>query len=191
MVEILLLRHAQTSWNEVQRIQGHTDMPLSAGGRAMAVRWRLPAGARGMVWVSSPLMRCLETARQIGVSAKREPRLIEMSWGEWEGRTLDELRSTGVLTDDMEALGLDFRAPGGESPRQVQERVTPWLVEVAAQGRPTAAVTHHGVIRAIYALATGWDMADNPPDRLQAGCAHRIVLDPHGRPSVDRLNIGL
>lgn len=191
MVEILLLRHAATDWSASHRLQGRSDRPLSAEGRAEAVRWRLPAGARGMAWVSSPLLRCLETARQIGVSAKREARLIEMSWGAWEGRTLAELRQSGLLTVDAEALGLDFRPPDGESPRDVQARVMPWLEDVASQGRATAAVTHKGVIRAIFALATGWDMQEKPVEKILAGCAHRFVLNAQGTPVADRLNIPL
>lgn len=191
MVEILLLRHASTDWTESHRLQGRTDVPLSAEGRAEAVRWRLPAGARSMAWVSSPLRRCLETARQLGVSAKREARLIEMSWGDWEGRTLAELREAGLLTETMEQRGLDFQPPGGESPRDVQQRVQGWLQEVAGLGRSTGGVTHNGVLRAVYALAVGWDMVSKPAEKLHPGCVHRFLLDANGHPSVDRLNIPL
>src|SRR3546814_19659201 len=66
-----------------------------------------------------------------------------------------------------EALGLDLRPPGGESPRQVQDRLKPWLAERSSCGRDTIAVTHKGVIRALYALACGWDMTGPPPDKLR------------------------
>ena len=88
---------------------------------------------------------------------------METDWGVWEGRTLTDLRAElGDLMAAWEARGLDFRAPEGESPREVQDRLRPWLVETAATGQPTGAVAHKGVIRAIYALATGWDMTDKP-----------------------------
>ena len=57
-----------------------------------------------------------------------EPALIETDWGHWEGRTLAELRQRhGGEMAALEARGLDFRPPGGESPRDVQARLASWL----------------------------------------------------------------
>src|SRR3546814_9115545 len=90
-----------------------------------------------------------------------------------------------------EALGLDLRPPGGESPRQVQDRLKPWLAERSSCGRDTIAVTHKGVIRALYALACGWDMTGPPPDKLRDLNCHLFRLEPAGVLRIDRLNIPL
>ena len=108
-----------------------------------------------------------------------------------EGYTLAELRASYADIDELESQGLDFRTPGGESPRDVQARVAPLLAEIAAAGVPTAAVTHKGVIRAVFALATGWDMLGKPPFRLDWSSAQLFRLDPAGRPEIDRFNIPL
>ena len=72
-----------------------------------------------------------------------DPRLVEMHWGEWEGRLLAELRDElGAPMRENEARGWDFRPAGGESPREVWARIQPWLAEVAAAGEPTLAITH-------------------------------------------------
>jgi len=106
-----------------------------------------------------------------------EPALTEMDWGAWEGRTHDELRAQfGEEFTRNERLGLDFRPPGGESPRDVVTRVTRWLTTAAATGQPLVVVTHNGVLRALLALATGWDMAGKPPIRLQPAMLHRFAL---------------
>jgi probable phosphoglycerate mutase len=141
--------------------------------------------------VSSPLSRCVQTAALLGApDAAHEPRIIEMDWGEWEGRTLAELREElGDAMAQNEARGLDFRPPGGESPRAVIERIKPWLREIAAAGVPTLAVTHRGVIRAILAEASGWDMRGKPPAKLDWRAVHFFMLDAQGRPSVERLNV--
>jgi broad specificity phosphatase PhoE len=141
--------------------------------------------------VTSPLSRCVQTAALLGASdATREPRIIEMDWGEWEGRTLAELREElGDAMTQNEARGLDFRPPGGESPRAVIERIKPWLREVAAAGVPTLAITHRGVIRAILAEASGWDMRGKPPAKLDWRAVHFFMLDAQGKPSVERLNV--
>lgn len=191
-VGLLVLRHGPTGWSAERRIQGWEDPPLSPEGRAAVVAWRLPPAWRDRAWWSSPLRRCVETARLLGLDPRIEPALIEMDWGPWSGRTLAELRrEQPAETARREAMGLDFRAPGGESPREVQARLRPWLARVAAEGRPAGAVCHKGVIRALYAAATGWDMMGRAPDRLDSGRGHLFTLAPDGTPSVDRLNLPL
>lgn len=193
MTALLLLRHGPTQWNETKRVQGRGDVPLSDTGRAEVLTWRLPAEFRNYRWVASPLMRAVETAALLGaVGLQRDPRLVEMDWGEWEGRELGALRrELGDLMRAWEAKGLDFRAPGGETPRQVQERLRPFLAERAALGTDTVAVAHKGVIRAVYALATDWDMAGPPLHKLRDSCAHLFDLARDGMPAVGRLNIDL
>ena len=186
-IPLLVLRHGPTTWNEARRIQGRADIPLSPDGAAAVGRWLLPAGTREWDWTVSPLARARETAARLGLAAMPEPRLTEMDWGRWEGRTLADLRAAGILTAEAEAAGLDLQPPGGESPRAVQTRLRPWL---AARTRPAGAVTHKGVLRALYALAIGWDMTGPPPDRLRDGCAHLFEISA-GTVGVVALNIAL
>jgi broad specificity phosphatase PhoE len=158
----------------------------------MALAWHLPAELADFHWLSSPLSRAVSTAHRLGIDAAIEPRLTEMDWGDWEGHTLAELRQNlGAMMAAAEAKGLDFRPPGGESPRDVQARIRPLLTEIAKDGRDTVAVTHKGVIRAVLALASGWDMLGKPPCRLSWSAAHVFRLDRDGHPSIDRLNIPL
>ena len=90
---------------------------------------------------------------------------------------------------ENEARGLDFRPPNGETPRAVTERVKPWLEQVAREGMPTLAVTHRGVIRAILAAASGWDMRGAPPAKLEWDAVHLFLLEERGQPRVARLNL--
>ncbi len=193
MTALLLIRHGPTEWNAIGRVQGSTDVPLSPEGRAFVGTLAVPAEFADYDWVTSPLARATETARILGAEApKREPRLAEMHWGEWEGETLDALRARyGDAMIENETRGLDFRAPGGESPRDVQARLSAWTAEVAARGRPTIATAHKGVIRAMLALATDWDMIGKPPLRLDFKAAQLFTLDAAGSPAVARINIDL
>jgi len=188
MTLVALLRHAETAWNVEGRIQGHTDVALDDAGRASLRGRSLPAACRGMRVVTSPLSRCVETAALLGAAdAPREPRLVEMSWGAWEGQTLAALRqSLGKAMQENEDRGLDFRPPGGESPRDVTVRVGTWLKELR---EPTLAVTHRGVLRAVLALATGWDLLGRPPAKLDWTAVHLFRLDAQGRPAVEQLNV--
>jgi probable phosphoglycerate mutase len=141
--------------------------------------------------VTSPLLRARETAALLGLEdATPEPRLAEMDWGRWEGRTLAELRALPGMAA-REAAGLDFRPDGGESPREVQARALDFLRDCAAAGAPTLAVTHKGVIRAVLALATGWTMQGEAPVRLRWDRLHVFALGADGTPRVERLNVEL
>jgi broad specificity phosphatase PhoE len=141
--------------------------------------------------VTSPLARCVQTAALLGApDAEREPRIVEMDWGRWEGESLAALRERrGEEMRENEARGLDFTPPEGESPRLVMGRLRSWLREVAEKEVPTLAVTHRGVIRAILAEATGWDMRGKAPAKLDWQAAHFFLLDRKGTPSVERLNV--
>ena len=191
---LTLIRHGRTDWNEEGRMQGRRDTELSPAGRADVARWRLPPDLAGpRAWISSPLRRALDSASiASGRAPDIEPDLIEMDWGEWEGCRLDELRSRfGAAFAHQESLGLDFRAPGGESPREVLLRVRIWLARVAQWDQPVVAVTHNGVLRAALAAATGWDMLTKPPVRLRRDALHRFRVDAGGRIAVLACNVPL
>lgn len=188
MTLLALIRHAPTVWSNEGRMQGRADVPLATPWPD----WRWPAALDGFRAITSPLQRAVETARLLGVAARPEPRLVEMGWGDWEGETLAGLRARlGAAMADAEAQGLDFRPPGGESPRDVQVRLAPLLRDIAGAGEATAAITHKGVIRAVFAQAAGWDMRGKPPARLSWEAAHLFRLDRNGAPRVELLNMPL
>jgi probable phosphoglycerate mutase len=180
MTPLLLIRHGATAWNAGGRLQGRAEIGLSAAGRAAVEGWRLPAAFAQARWLTSPLRRARETAALLtDRPVKLEPRLIEMDWGAWEG-----LRAAELDADELaarEALGLDFRPPGGESPREVMERLRALVAELAADPGPVVAVCHKGVIRAALTLATGWDMRSRPPLRLARDQALALVGHRSGR----------
>lgn len=189
MIPLLVIRHAPTDWNAVGRLQGHTDQPLSETSRKTLQTLEPPGDWRQAQCLSSPLQRAVETATLLGLDPSQEPALIEMAWGEWEGRTLADLRAElGAAMVENEARGLDFRPAGGESPRDVQARLLPLL---RGLDRATVFVTHKGVLRALYALASGWSMQGKAPNRLLSGHAHAFLIREDGMPSVDRLNVPL
>lgn len=196
MTLLFMLRHGPTAWNTDGRIQGRTDVPLSPDGRSRVNDWQVPldwADGAEPRWFASPLVRARETAALLGARPALDPRLMEMRYGDWEGRRRadidDEIR--GSLSH-WDGLGLDFRPPGGgESPRDVQTRLRSFLVERAVDQQPVIIVCHKGVIRALYSLATGWTMTVKPPHRLEDDCGHLFSLAIDGCPSVVRLNITL
>lgn len=164
---LIFIRHGETDWNVEGRLQGHRDIPLNDKGRAQARRHGGALAERfreiaGFDFVASPLARARETMEIVRAGLGLDPaayrldkRLMEVSYGEWEGFTGAELDLRDP--DGMAARGSDRWAhvpPGGESYRLLSDRVGAWL---ATLDRPTVAVAHGGVGRVLRAGLLGID----------------------------------
>ncbi|MEM9601722.1 MAG: histidine phosphatase family protein [Pseudomonadota bacterium] len=173
---LYLLRHGPTDWNAEHRIQGHTDIELSDLGRATVSRRALSARPRAARWFTSPLKRARETAALMHLHAEVESSLIEIAFGDWEGISKHDLRIDKALV----GRGWDRRPPGGESRREALHRVLAWLAAVPGDS-DVGAVVHGGLIKAMYAHATGWDLRGDPPHTLHWEAVHGFDMDRYGR----------
>ena len=97
-MRLLLVRHGETDWNAAGRIQGCTDTPLNARGRAQAAALaeKLRSSERAEALYTSPLRRAAETAEIIGSALGLRPEpveaLREISFGVWEGCSWAEIQ---------------------------------------------------------------------------------------------------
>lgn len=195
MALLSMIRHGRTAWNGDGRLTGRTDIPLTEEGRAALTGLVPPEEMAGAVWHVSPLLRARQTAEILSqgeIDLDIEPRLIEMSFGDYEGRTLEELHADPAL--DMAAnedRGLDFLPPGGESPRMVQQRLRPFLAELGQAGGKHICVAHKAVIRAIFAAAHNWNMLGRPPVKLRWEQAHLFEVDEQGNVRPQQMNVPL
>ena len=147
MTWLALVRHGAAEWNENGLVQGHSDVPLSDRGRAEVARWRLPPALGGFALVSSPLARAVETARLIAGEPEIEPRLIEMSWGAWEGRTLPDLRAElGDLMAAWEAKGLTSAAQRFDYYYK-QGELEEWVPKIQMMAQNAACIAVNPMIR--------------------------------------------
>jgi broad specificity phosphatase PhoE len=183
-MKLLLLRHGLTDWNAEKRIQGRIDQPLSEAGIEQIQLRALPEVLRPITWYCSPMLRARQTAELLDIQSPiLELALTEMNWGDWEGKILKPLRKQlGDVMRENEARGCDFCPPNGESPRQVQARLKPWLAEIGAQGEDCAAVVHKGIIRCLYALAFNWNMRGESPVKFDWTQLHEFEIDSDGHP---------
>lgn len=194
-MKIALLRHGPTDWNMQGRVQGSIDTPLSAAGKAKMRALLPPEGFETARVYCSPKLRARQTAACLGLkSPKYDPRLAEQDWGSWEGLTRAEM----LARDGEDAFvragslqGSAFRPPNGESTGELQERVRDFFRDIAKTGEDAVAVTHMGVIRAAFVLATGWDKSLPMPEELDLKAALILALAADGTPSLALLNAPL
>jgi probable phosphoglycerate mutase len=158
-------RHGETDWNRDRRLQGQHDIPLNALGRIQASRCgevlrelleRDGKSAEDYDYISSPLGRARETMElmraAMGLSPdayRTDARLMEMSFGRWEGFTFAELQSReAAALAERERDKWGFVLPGGESYAMLQVRVRAWYDSVE---RDSVVSAHGGVCRALIA----------------------------------------
>jgi broad specificity phosphatase PhoE len=94
--QIYLVRHGDTEWSRSGQHTGRTDIPLTESGRAQAVELGKRLRGREFALVlTSPMSRAAETARIAGFGdATRVDDLREWDYGEFEGRTTDEIQTS-------------------------------------------------------------------------------------------------
>ncbi len=108
---------------------------------AERLRSLLPAGT---AVIASPLRRSRRLAEALHAQPLFDRRLMEIDFGEWEGRGWDQIER--ALLDAWAADVLQFSPPGGESAAMLQARVVNCITELRATS--VALVTHAGAIRA-------------------------------------------
>ena len=160
MQRLLLVRHGETTWNASRRYQGHADVPLNEVGRmqARAVAQRLATEHLDAIY-SSDLARAWETAEAIALHHKlpvhADPRLREMSFGEWQGMTYAEMEERfPEQVAWWDADRLNRAAPGGETLAQVTARLQS-VLDDACHNHPHQTVlfvAHGGPIRLLLCL---------------------------------------
>jgi len=176
---ILLVRHGATEWTHQRRLQGRTDIGLSAAGLADAAALApLVAEWRPTSIVSSPLSRAHGTAEALRAGLPEDARpdiRIDDAWsehglGEWEGLT-----EAQIGPDAARWRAGALVPPGGEDGATTRARVRRGLEAVAALGGPVLVVTHGGIIRAALAETVGLAARN---------------LEPVGAPSLTALVVG-
>jgi broad specificity phosphatase PhoE len=172
--ELYFIRHGQTDWNAEGRYQGSRDIPLNDIGRGQAdkngglLRDLLARDGRSPFdfrWYVSPLSRTRETMervrRQFSVALPEvtaDPRLIEISFGIYEGRLHTEL-SAGEMTiaGERDAGFWDFRPPSGESYADLAQRVADFGSSLSG---PSIVVAHGGLLRVLRHLIDGFPQVE-------------------------------
>ncbi|MFF9981983.1 bifunctional RNase H/acid phosphatase [Streptomyces erythrochromogenes] len=195
----VLLRHGETALTPQKRFSGSggSDPELSPAGRRQAAAVAEALAARGTVQtvISSPLLRCRETAQavadRLGLDVTVEQGLREVDFGAWEGLTFAEVRER--FPDDLQAwLDSPKAAPtgGGESFAAATRRISATRDRLLAAhaGRTVLLVTHVTPVKILVRLALG-----APPEslfrmELSAASLSAVAYYADGNASVRLLN---
>lgn len=189
LTRLLLARHGETQWNLEHRMQGHRDSPLTDRGRwqAKQLAERLRSAPLAAIY-SSDLGRTQATAALLaaphGLEVRSAPAFREGHFGLYEGATHDELVARyGPAVDEWLADPVDQSAPGGETLRQLHQRVAAFIRQVVADhpGQTLLLVGHGGSVRAAVMETVGADLGRWRSLRLDN--ASLCTIDSNGRDS--------
>ncbi len=172
---VFLIRHGITDWHREGRVLGQRDIALNDEGleQARAAATAL-TDAPIVEVISSPLVRALQSAEMIGqafgIEVARDPRLIDLRVGKWEGMTYEEVAAHSEYKEFIQDP-LSERIPGAENLSDVKTRAVA-AIEQAIEDNPSgdaiAVITHAGIIRVLLTHYLG-----SPPANY-----HRIRVAP-------------
>jgi len=179
---IVLVRHGQTAANATGLLQGHADLPLSDVGRGQAAALSVALAASGATRViTSPLQRAMHTAAPIaaalGIDATIEDRLVELDYGEWDGRALVDVGGHEWASWRADP---NFAPPNGESLRAVRLRVESWLADEAQRDDIVVAVSHVSPIKAAICAVIGAGEGSTWRMHLDVASVSRLARRPGG-----------
>lgn len=196
-VDVLLLRHGQSTWNVQRRWAGQADPPLSVGGRRSCELLVEALSACGFGAVaSSDLVRARETAHILGGrlglgGALLDPRLRERAAARWSGRTAVEIERLHPGRLAQWRAGVFYDIPGAEPWDEFAARVEAGVRSVAEQLRghgQLLVVTHAGALRAVeLSLGLGVRKTTNLDGywvRVDADGLHAVDEFRHPRPAL-------
>lgn len=162
MKRLLLVRHGESEWNAVRRLQGQADIALSPRGEAQAIALAPTVAqlAPDRV-IASDLRRARQTAMLLGYpDAQSEAGLREVDVGEWTGTEIDR-----IIAEEPEAYrswrGGTFAPPGGEEWQHFAQRTVATTLAAFETAERLLVVCHGGVIRALLQTLMGL-----PPSRI-------------------------
>jgi probable phosphoglycerate mutase len=191
--QIILVRHGETEWNRVKRIQGHLDIDLSQGGRgqarALAARMADEArqGLRIDALYSSDLARARQTAEPLAHVLQQvvtlEPALRERQYGVFQGHDAEQIREQ-FPADYLAWQSRDpqFAPPGGESQAAFYARVVEVLDALVQRHRAQriVCVAHGGVLDCAYRYARGIALTLPRTQALLNASLNVLEFDAHG-----------
>jgi 2,3-bisphosphoglycerate-dependent phosphoglycerate mutase len=171
MTHVVFVRHGETEWNRARRIQGHSDSALTelglAQADALAARFARDNIRFDAAYSSDSPRAALTAARLVpnGPAVRTNAALRERGYGVGEGLTHAEIESQfpGAFSRER-VLDPDYRIPGGESRRQLRERVIGFFESTLRQhgaNEHVLMVTHGGVLAALWRFVHG--LGDDAP----------------------------
>jgi len=144
-MKVYIIRHGETEYNTQRRYQGISDIPLSEHGLKMLCRADF---APNRVYIS-PLTRARQTATILFPDAEQIPipELKEMDFGDFEGKTHDEMINNADYIRWLDSNG-EAVVPHGECKAQFVDRVAIGFQRIVdrelAAGSDTVVIVAHG-----------------------------------------------
>ena len=175
---LYLVRHGRTEANAGGRLQGRIDLPIDEVGRAQAAAITSVVTSVDRL-ICSPSLRARQTAAVFGIEPEIDERWLEMDYGAYDG-----LPMVDVPRDEWARWisDQDFQPPGGESLRQMGERIYGACEALVddARTRDVVVVTHATPIKAAMAWALGVDVGITWRSHVDQASVTKILIRERG-----------
>ena len=193
---IILIRHGQTDWNLMSKVQGYADVPLNATGERQAellgsyVREHMQIDRV----ISSDLKRCTQTADALGMSYELDPQLREFDFGDLTGKMWEEIKTeNSEVAADIRNSITWARRPGGESSFDVAARAAGFIHNsgILKQDSTCALISHGGFIKRLICVLLDLPLSYHSKfdiDNTSITVLRQSIVDPNADLVLESLN---
>jgi len=186
--QLWLVRHGETEWSLSGQHTGRTDIPLTENGEHQAIEiGKFLKSHNFAVVLTSPLLRARETCwlAGFGETAKQDPNLQEWNYGEYEGRTTNEIRKVrpgwSLWKDGV---------PGGDSLELVAARAQAVIDDVAGSPGDVLLFAHGHILQVLLCCWLGLPPEDGRLFALATGAVSMLGYEDEMR-VITNLNAGV
>lgn len=197
-MKILLVRHGQTLWNMISKMQGSSDIQLSPDGlhQARLLAAHCPFHTADAIY-SSPLARAIETAEvlanKFNLHVQIIPELRETGFGDWEGQLLRDIAAKDPVNFEKFFMQPDeLQIPNAETFLQTQIRAMEALKKIidkhSGDKKSHVIVVAHGAVNRTILCA----LLDMPLRKMwslaQFNTATNIIHEEEGNFTIELVN---
>ena len=181
-MKLYLLRHFAHN-GRLGAYYGSTNLPLKdLSMRPLELERALPV-------YSSPLLRCTQSLKHLGVNDFTSLETAkEVDFGDWEGKTFEEINSLEPTKVDEWAHGENFQFPGGEKVSDFENRMKALAITLRDVNEDLILVSHGGVIRTLLCAFLDIEFKKSFSFKVDLGSLTCLEIFPNGGSTLNFLN---
>lgn len=195
-MKIILVRHGKTIYNQENRYQGQSDVPLNREGinQARALRRKFKNEKIDIIFTSD-LLRAVQTAEEIAkdrnIKIIKDKRLREINYGIFEGLNVEEIKAKyAKVLQNWWDNPLKTKIPEGETVKELEKRVSQFLKDILRKykNKNIIVVSHSGPLRMLILKSLNFPLTIIRSIRIDNSSVSILEIDKNSRAVLTLLN---